>query len=450
MLKKTIIGMLSILIAISSIFAISDITITPENPKVGDTVILSGKTNPNEEITCSAWFELAPALSDPYYGAMLYNVEIPETPNSFKVTAENVESLSLSVKMGLWVTINGNVDSSGKASVSQSNVPKGTYDIKIAGKIKDSSKPVKIKMSASTKIKADSNGYFEYRYNTKPIEEGTVIHLNIGGVSKNVLVSGNTPSPIVTPISPVIVDKTAPKISIIEPSKSNYSENSIEYDIIATDDSSFTFKIYLNSRELTYNKEGNNFKGTLNLIDGKNELKIVAEDIHGNKNIITKYITYSKESINNDPIKDDDLKNKVIGTILLNVGNALLTVNDGTVISTNGEIKIQEVKIPETALAYIIYPENAEFSSPLNLEVDVSLLSSNLRVIYYDSNKGWVNVPYNKNGNIISLEVTKSGHYAIKELEIVEEKKDSLFDKIKGILNAVKIGITVLFSKIFK
>jgi len=460
---KKIFMIMSILFIISSVNAVSDITISPEDPEVGDTIVLTGKADPNQEVSCSAWFEINPIISQPYYGALLYDISIPEPPNNFKVTATNVQNLDVSINMGVWVTVSDDADSSGNAAVSKSKVPEGTYDIKIGGKIKDTSEPVTLKVYASTKITADEDGNFEYHYSTDAIDEGTTIYLNIGGVSKEVTVQGTTPAPVVPTTNITEEDTTPPVIKVLAPLKSEYAVNSIDFNIAVTDDSDFDFNIYLNNKELTYGNNGKYFTGTLSLVEGKNTLKIVAEDEYGNKNTKIVYVTYSKDLVENsgdtgeteesetngssNDESSEDEKNTVLGTIIFNVGSALLTINDGTEISTGGDIEIEEIEIPETSMAYIIYPEDSEFSIPLTLEIDVSELSGNLKVIYYDSEKGWVNTKYVLSDDTITVNVTKSGYYAVKETETVEEN-DSIFDVIKGILNAIKIILTAIIDRI--
>ncbi|WP_421077852.1 hypothetical protein Mjas_00520 [Methanothermococcus sp. Ax23] len=176
---------------ISPIYAVSDVQIYPSNPNIMDTLTLTGKASPNEDINCQAWFEVNPIISPPYYGYLMNSVEIPSSPNNFKVVAENVNKVYVSVKMGIWVTKSANADSNGVATVSQSNVPVGTYDIKIGGTIKDSSKPVKLKIIASTTIKADENGNFEYSYKViDGIPKTTILHLKIENITKNISIAG--------------------------------------------------------------------------------------------------------------------------------------------------------------------------------------------------------------------------------------------------------------------
>ena len=479
---------------ISPIYAVSDIQISPSSPKVGDTITLTGKANPNEVINCQAWFEVSPMLSPPYYGYLMDGVEIPSSPNSFKVIAENVNKVSVSVNMGIWITKSANADGNGIATVSQSNVPVGTYDMKIGGTIKDTSKPVKLKIIASTTINADENGNFEYSYKTNNIPEGTTVYLNIGGINKEIIVGGDTPAP---PVLPVVndttnTDKEPPKITILSPSKRDYNTSNVDFEVIVKDESDYVVKFYLNGDGLGYKESGNYYTGTLNLKEGENTFKIIAKDEYDNENSKIIYINYNKpnqkeenntiisttnknENITNsqtisdknmvddksniiidnkDNNKDNNSnqnqKNIIQGMIIKHVGNATLTVPDGTEISTVGDIRIKEIIIPNTTLAYYILPDNAEFSKPLTLEISLNVPEgAGLKILYYDEQmKSWKSIPYvyDKNTSEITISITKSGYYAIKESDIsTNENNKSIFSEITMV---VKIVINAIVSLI--
>jgi hypothetical protein len=51
------------------------------------------------------------------------------------------------------------------------------------------------------------------------------------------------------------------------------------------------------------------------------------------------------------------------------------------------------------------------------------------------------------NDDTITLNVTKSGYYAVKETETVEEN-ESIIDTIKGFFNAFKIIITAIIDRL--
>ncbi|WP_421077853.1 hypothetical protein Mjas_00525 [Methanothermococcus sp. Ax23] len=486
---KKILFLIILGLFISSAYAVSDIQISPSNPKVGDTLTLTGKANPNEDINCQAWFEVNPIISPPYYGYLMNSVEIPSSPNNFKVVAENVNKVYVSVKMGIWVTKSANADSNGIAIVSQSNVPVGTYDIKIGGTIKDSSKPVKLKIIASTTIKADENGYFEYSYKTNNIPEGTTVYLNIGGVNKEIIIGGDTPVP---PAPPVVNDTTTtnntdnepPKITILSPSKRDYNISNVDFEVIVEDESDYTIKFYLNGNGLGYNESGNHYVGTLNLKEGENIFKIIAKDQYNNENSKIIYLNYYKpKNLENKTIADnksdnitpsqdninknigDNIQNNnskpnnnnpeqeniVYGTIIKHVGNATLIISDGTKISTVGDIQLKEVSLPNITLAYYISPNNAEFNKPLTLEISLDVPEGKeLKILYYDEQmKSWKSIPYvyDKNNSKITIDVTKSGYYAIKEKDISENKNNnSIFSEIIMVVKIVIGGLIHLIK----
>ncbi|MFU8653408.1 hypothetical protein [Methanotorris formicicus] len=471
---------------ISPIYAVSDIQISPSNPKVGDTVVLTGTANPNEAINCQAWFEVNPIISPPYYGYLMNSVEIPSSPNNFKVVAENVNKVYVSVKMGIWITKSATANSDGVAIVSQSNVPVGTYDIKIGGTIKDPSKPVKLKIIASTTIKADENGNFKYSYKANNIPEGTVVHLNIGGVSKDVLIEGDIPTPPAEENTPIIedkntmtnqtvnLDKEPPKITILSPSKRDYNISKVYFDVIVEDESGYMVKFYLNGNNLDYNESNNHYTGVLNLKEGKNTFEIIAKDEYNNKNRKILYLNYykpknqknentvddksadiassqnntSEKIVNNKKIihiqnnNNSKQENIVYGTIIKHVGNATLIISDGTKISVVGDIQIKEVVLPNITLTYYITPENAEFKPPLTLKVKIKpSQNKEIKVLYYDNKlKSWKALSYtvDEKSNII-IKINKSGYYAIKENEINvnENKKELLHIQIIGFIKAI-------------
>ncbi|AEH07282.1 hypothetical protein [Methanothermococcus okinawensis] len=487
---------------VSSAYAtVSNIQITPSNPKVGDTLTLTGMTNPNEDINCQAWFEVNPMVSPPYYGYIMNNVEIPNTPNNFKVIGENVNDLSISVKMGIWVTKSANANSEGIATVSQSNVPTGTYDIKIWGTVKDTSKPIKLKIIASTTVKADDNGNFKYSYKTNNIPEGTTVYLNIGGVNKAITIEGNTPVP---PAPPVVnntnssnnsTDKEPPRITILSPSKRDYNISNVNFDVIVEDKSDYNVKFYLNDNKLNYKKSGNHYTGALTLKEGNNTFKIIAKDKYNNENSKIIYINYQKQensenktvksdnntnnmtyqnkskndadntdnknNINsnnnkNNNIKENNTKNSqnqgniVYGTVINHVGNATLIISDGTKISKAGDIQIKEVSLPNITLAYYISPNNAEFNKPLILKISINIpKDKELKILYYDEQiKSWKSIPYvyDKNNSKITIDISKSGYYAIKEKNISKEKNNtSIFGEIAMV---VKIVMNVIINLI--
>ncbi len=110
--------------------------------------------------------------------------------------------------MVLWVTKSSNA-SGDTAIVAHSNVPPGTYKIKIDGNAGEGVSEVNLKITAFKKIKADSNGNFSYSYNTTAVPPGN-FEVKIGEVTKEITLrpEGTEKPPLVLPFANFSCDVT--------------------------------------------------------------------------------------------------------------------------------------------------------------------------------------------------------------------------------------------------
>lgn len=230
-----------------------DFNIKPENPVKGDVVTIYGTASPNEEVRVDISFEKIVPVRNGEYVFSVNGVKIPKGKNKFTVIAYGCDNLKVSVKIFfnlIWVTLSSEA-SNGVATVSQSNVPSGTYDIVIHGKSSQGS--VKLKITATGYIKADENGKFSYSYDTSSIPPGKFV-ISVDGLTKTVTLaepassssglssssssggsSGgggssapiSTPTPIPTPIptpTPTETPHVAPTPTITTPAQSSTPE----------------------------------------------------------------------------------------------------------------------------------------------------------------------------------------------------------------------------------
>ena len=178
-----------------------------------------------------------------------------------------------------------------------------------------------------------------------------------------------------------------------------------------------------------------------------------------NKKEINTTTNISKKSDNKaniTKVKTAEEKNIIEGTIIENIGEvAELIIQDGTEISTEGEIQIKEIALPNITLTYYITPEDAKFKPPLTLRVKIKpSQNKEIKVLYYDSKlKSWKSIPYTVDGegNII-IKIDRGGYYAIKEnqIEINKNTTDSPFTQLIGILKIiVSVVINLIKSLVF-
>ncbi|MEA1984320.1 MAG: PGF-pre-PGF domain-containing protein [Euryarchaeota archaeon] len=166
--------------------AVSQVQVSPEDPVVGDEIIVSGMAAPDEKIDASVTFSNTVSPTDGEYTYIVGNVEIPsEGSNSFSVTGTPVKDMWISVKLYGLVPLTVSKDASGTtAKISQSNVPGGTHKITIGG-LADSTSDVQLTIKATLGIEADPSGHFEYTYDTSAIPAGD-FQLMVGGNSQTI------------------------------------------------------------------------------------------------------------------------------------------------------------------------------------------------------------------------------------------------------------------------
>ena len=175
-----------VLLSISPVAAsVSSWDFSPQNPASGDTLDLKGSASPGDKVDIFVNFEKTVPVSGGKFEYILDNVKIPEgSKNSFKVEASGAKKLNVRVKMVIWITKSS--DASGNtATVSQSNVPPGTYTIRIDGDAGEGVSEVNLKITAFQEIEADSNGDFSYSYNTGSIPPGN-FEIKVGGIAKEI------------------------------------------------------------------------------------------------------------------------------------------------------------------------------------------------------------------------------------------------------------------------
>lgn len=197
------------------------LAISPENPVVGEEITMWGLASPNEILWPSITFEKTVNVANGKYSYRLYAIKIPSGQNNFAVTAKNVKNLNVRVKILLWWTKSADA-TNGIATVSQGNVPSGTYDIRIEGDAVDGVASAPLAITASSKITADTQGNFGYKYSSSGVPPGDFI-LSIGGITKTITLRETqatastaiptyttTPTPIVTPTTPTGTPRVTP------------------------------------------------------------------------------------------------------------------------------------------------------------------------------------------------------------------------------------------------
>ncbi|MHC1756360.1 MAG: hypothetical protein AB9861_13195 [Methanosarcina sp.] len=174
-----------VLLLFSPAAAAGEWNVAPSTPYIGDNLVITGNVTPNQELTAEVSFEKTVIASGGKYEYSITKVKIPEGKNNlFTVKAEQVKNLNVQVKKLLWITLNKDAIG-GTATISQSKVPPLTYEVKMYGDALEGESNVKLRITASQTINADSKGNFRYEYGTDTMPEGDYI-ITIGDTSKTI------------------------------------------------------------------------------------------------------------------------------------------------------------------------------------------------------------------------------------------------------------------------
>ena len=159
--------------------------VAPSNPYLGDNLVITGNATPNQELTAEVSFEKNVIASKGKYEYTIPEVKIPTGKNNlFAVRAEQVNNLNVKVKKLVEFTLSKNAID-GIATISQSKVPPLTYEVEMYGDALEEESNVKLRITASQTITADSNGNFRYEYETNTLPEGE-FKITIGDISKTI------------------------------------------------------------------------------------------------------------------------------------------------------------------------------------------------------------------------------------------------------------------------
>lgn len=144
--------------------------LSPENPAPGQEVTLTGTGKPGEELSFQSSFTMNLPVTGGEYGYET-TILVPQKPNRFTVSANNVQDFYAGVKFGIWITKSFQV-SGGTIRLSQADVPPGRYNLKMFGKALPGSTEVPVNIEAQTQVKADSAGTYKLAIDTKGIPAG--------------------------------------------------------------------------------------------------------------------------------------------------------------------------------------------------------------------------------------------------------------------------------------
>jgi hypothetical protein len=168
--------------------------LSPANPAAGEEVTITGRAEPEEDLTFQSSFTMYLPVTGGEYGYETA-VLVPQKPNRFSVSAKNVQDFNAGVKLGIWITKSFQA-SDGTIRLSQADVPPGRYSLKMFGRALPGSSMVPVTVQAETRVQADAAGNYELAIDTSGIPAGEYM-IQGAGDAKTIRLgdSGSAPAP---------------------------------------------------------------------------------------------------------------------------------------------------------------------------------------------------------------------------------------------------------------
>jgi hypothetical protein len=203
----------SILVIPGASASVTELHVTPDVAEPGDTITISGKASPDEEVWVSSSFVISLPVSGGKYSRKFEGIYFPEGKKRFTVTAEPVQN----IRIALWLfsswlppiqypTDGPKPATDGRATITIS-LPvtiygdemdvTGKHDVKVYGDALDGATSVILETQSELQVTADSNGDFSFEIDTSGIPEGAFV-ISAGGINTTVYL-GVTPTPSPTP-----------------------------------------------------------------------------------------------------------------------------------------------------------------------------------------------------------------------------------------------------------
>ena len=191
--------------------SVSDLTVTPEVADPGDSITITGKAAPGEEVWLSSSFEISLPVSDGKYSRKFDDIHFPEGKKRFTVTAKHVKNIRISLWLIPLVPVSYPLDGpkaavDGSATIALS-LPitmngdemdlTGEKDIKVYGDALDDATVVNVQTKSELQVAANANGDFSLQIDTGGIPESEFV-ISAGGIKRTVYL-GVTPTPTPRP-----------------------------------------------------------------------------------------------------------------------------------------------------------------------------------------------------------------------------------------------------------
>jgi hypothetical protein len=152
---------------------VKEVEITPPKPKPGDPIAIIVRDDRQQRVPIELNYEQTVPVRGDAFEMQMDKINVPWPKNRLTIEAMNIATLNVAAKFLLW--INKRVDVvNGSGKYTLTDVPKGTYTVKLNGTTPRGTPNVTIKITAYSELPLDGTGCGVYTLQTTHENTGNI------------------------------------------------------------------------------------------------------------------------------------------------------------------------------------------------------------------------------------------------------------------------------------
>jgi hypothetical protein len=152
---------------------VKDFEIAPPTPRPGDPIAVTVRGDCGQVVPIELHYEQTIPIRGDAFAMEMHKINVPWHKNTLTIEANNVATMNVAAKFFLW--INKKIDVvNGSGSYTLSNVPKGTYTVKVEGTTPRGTQNVTVKVDAHSELQLDGQGCCVYTFQPHPANTGNI------------------------------------------------------------------------------------------------------------------------------------------------------------------------------------------------------------------------------------------------------------------------------------
>jgi len=152
---------------------VKEVEINPPAPRPGDPIAVTVRGDCGQLVPIELHYEQTIPVRGDAFTMEMHKINVPWHRNKLTIEAANVTTMNVAAKFLLW--INKRIDViNGSGQYTLTNVPKGTYTVKVEGTTPRGTQNVTVKVESQSELQLAGEGCCVYTFQPHPEHAGNI------------------------------------------------------------------------------------------------------------------------------------------------------------------------------------------------------------------------------------------------------------------------------------